>query len=98
MPPFLNLTSEISPIEAVMLRRPRDKLLHLTPQTLKELPFFIHPIPNFCYSRVPCTVITYKRYTVSNQVLRDAGIIVVEIEGSELARGSGGPRSMSMPL
>lgn len=46
----------------------------------------------------PGLVVTYKRNAASNQVLRDHGIEVVEIEGSELVRGRGGPRCMSMPL
>jgi len=46
----------------------------------------------------PGLVVTYKRNAVSNQVLRDHDIEVVEIEGSELVRGRGGPRCMSMPL
>jgi arginine deiminase len=46
----------------------------------------------------PGTVITYNRNTQSNRILREAGIDVIEIEGSELVRGRGGPRCMSMPL
>jgi arginine deiminase len=46
----------------------------------------------------PGRVITYDRNVASNRVLRDNGIEVVEIEGSELVRGRGGPRCMSMPL
>jgi arginine deiminase len=46
----------------------------------------------------PGKVITYDRNVHSNRVLRDNGIEVVEIEGSELVRGRGGPRCMSMPL
>ena len=46
----------------------------------------------------PGTVITYNRNTASNEALRKAGIKVLEIEGSELVRGRGGPRCMSMPL
>jgi arginine deiminase len=46
----------------------------------------------------PGVVITYDRNTVSNDTLRSNGIEVVEIEGSELVRGRGGPRCMSMPL
>jgi arginine deiminase len=46
----------------------------------------------------PGRVITYDRNVVSNRVLRDNGIEVIEIEGSELVRGRGGPRCMSMPL
>lgn len=46
----------------------------------------------------PGVVVTYDRNTVSNDTLRSNGIEVVEIEGSELVRGRGGPRCMSMPL
>jgi arginine deiminase len=46
----------------------------------------------------PGVVVTYKRNIVSNHVLRANGITVIEIEGSELVRGRGGPRCMSMPL
>jgi arginine deiminase len=31
-------------------------------------------------------------------MLKDAGITVLEIESSELSRGRGGPRCMSMPI
>lgn len=46
----------------------------------------------------PGVVVTYDRNVASNDTLREAGIEVVEIEGSELVRGRGGPRCMSMPL
>ena len=46
----------------------------------------------------PGVVVTYKRNFHSNETLRQHGIEVVEIEGSELVRGRGGPRCMSMPL
>ncbi len=46
----------------------------------------------------PGVVVTYKRNVHSNNTLRRNGIDVVEIEGSELVRGRGGPRCMSMPL
>ncbi|HDQ15163.1 MAG TPA: arginine deiminase [Sediminispirochaeta sp.] len=46
----------------------------------------------------PGRVVTYDRNTASNEILRRNGIEVVEIEGSELVRGRGGPRCMSMPL
>jgi arginine deiminase len=46
----------------------------------------------------PGVVVTYDRNVASNETLRKAGIEVVEIEGSELVRGRGGPRCMSMPL
>ena len=43
-------------------------------------------------------VVTYDRNYVSNQLLREHGIKVIEIPGSELVRGRGGPRCMSQPL
>lgn len=46
----------------------------------------------------PGVVVTYDRNYVSNQLLRDKGIKVFEITGSELVRGRGGPRCMSQPL
>jgi arginine deiminase len=46
----------------------------------------------------PKKVITYCRNVVSNEVLANNGIEVLPIKGSELVRGRGGPRCMSMPL
>lgn len=46
----------------------------------------------------PGVVVTYDRNYVTNQALRDAGLEVIEVAGSELGRGRGGPRCMSMPL
>jgi len=46
----------------------------------------------------PNTVITYNRNYVTNKALRDHGVNVIEINSSELSRGRGGPRCMSMPL
>lgn len=46
----------------------------------------------------PGTVVTYKRNVVSNDTLVKHGITVLAIDGSELVRGRGGPRCMSMPL
>lgn len=46
----------------------------------------------------PGKVIVYDRNVVTNQILRDHGIEVLEMPSSELSRGRGGPRCMSMPL
>ena len=46
----------------------------------------------------PGTVIVYDRNTITNKILADHGIRTLEIPGSELGRGRGGPRCMSMPL
>lgn len=46
----------------------------------------------------PGVVVTYNRNQATNRMLRRHGIEVLEIEGSELVRGRGGPRCMSMPL
>lgn len=46
----------------------------------------------------PGVVVTYDRNAVSNASLREHGIEVIEVLSSELSRGRGGPRCMSMPL
>lgn len=46
----------------------------------------------------PGEVIVYERNTVTNALLEEAGIKLHKIPGSELVRGRGGPRCMSMPL
>lgn len=46
----------------------------------------------------PGVIIVYQRNTVTNEILKDQGIKVLEIPSAELSRGRGGPRCMSMPL
>ena len=46
----------------------------------------------------PGKVIVYDRNDVTNEILRNEGIEVLEMPSSELSRGRGGPRCMSMPL
>lgn len=46
----------------------------------------------------PGRVITYNRNSSANELFEKAGIKVLGIDGSELVRGRGGPRCMSMPI
>lgn len=46
----------------------------------------------------PGEVVVYERNTITNKLLEEAGITLHKIKGSELVRGRGGPRCMSMPL
>lgn len=50
----------------------------------------------FCLS--PGRVVAYSRNHVTNRVMEEAGIEVLTIPSSELSRGRGGPRCMTMPL
>ncbi len=46
----------------------------------------------------PRKVISYNRNKHTNRALRDRGVEVLEIPSSELCRGLGGPRCMTMPI
>ena len=46
----------------------------------------------------PGKVIVYDRNHITNLLLEESGIQVLEMPSSELSRGRGGPRCMSMPL
>ena len=46
----------------------------------------------------PGVVVVYKRNTITNAILEAKGLRLIKIDGSELVRGRGGPRCMSMPF
>ena len=46
----------------------------------------------------PGVIIVYERNDVTNELLKRAGLKVLEMPSAELSRGRGGPRCMSMPL
>jgi arginine deiminase len=50
------------------------------------------------FALAPRRVISYNRNTHTNRALKDAGVEVHETSSSELSRGLGGPRCMTMPL
>ncbi|MDQ7982770.1 MAG: arginine deiminase [Spiroplasma sp.] len=51
-----------------------------------------------CLAIAPGKVIAYERNHVTIDLLKKAGVKVLTIPSSELSRGRGGPRCMSMPL
>ncbi|WP_114747701.1 arginine deiminase [Pleomorphovibrio marinus] len=50
------------------------------------------------FTIAPRKVISYNRNKHTNRALRDIGVEVLEIPSSELCRGLGGPRCMTMPI
>lgn len=46
----------------------------------------------------PGVIVVYERNDVTNKVLKEHGLTVIEMPSAELSRGRGGPRCMSMPL
>ena len=46
----------------------------------------------------PGTIVVYERNDVTNALLKEKGLTVLEMPSAELSRGRGGPRCMSMPL
>lgn len=53
---------------------------------------------NNTFALAPGEVVAYERNVATNQVLRDAGIVVHTIPSYELSRGRGGPRCMTCPV
>lgn len=50
------------------------------------------------FAIAPSVVITYDRNTHTNDALKAEGVRVIPTPGSELVRGLGGPRCMTMPI
>ena len=46
----------------------------------------------------PGKIVVYERNDVTNAILRDEGLQVLEMPSAELSRGRGGPRCMSCPV
>ncbi len=46
----------------------------------------------------PGKIIVYSRNEITNEILNKKGLKVIELQDSELSRGRGGPRCMSMPF
>ena len=46
----------------------------------------------------PGVVVVCDRNNITNNILREHGLKVIEVSSAELSRGRGGPRCMSMPL
>ena len=46
----------------------------------------------------PGKIVVYERNDVTNAVLKERGVEVLEMPSAELSRGRGGPRCMSMPI
>ncbi|MFS1663893.1 arginine deiminase [Streptococcus sp. zg-JUN1979] len=46
----------------------------------------------------PGVIVVYRRNTITNAILESKGLRLIKIGGSELVRGRGGPRCMSMPF
>ena len=46
----------------------------------------------------PGTIVVYERNDVTNALLKEKGLKVLEMPSAELSRGRGGPRCMSMPI
>ena len=66
----IHVTSEIKPLKKVLLHRPGNELLNLTPDTLEELLF----------DDIPYLKIAQEEHDAFAQVLRDNGCEVVYLE------------------
>ena len=89
------------PLDAVLTKRlpvDRVRLIHCggSDRIASEREQWNDGSNTLCIS--PGCVIAYDRNVITNEILRENDIEVLEIPSSELSRGRGGPRCMSMPL
>ena len=66
----INVTSEIKPLKKVLLHRPGEELLNLTPDTLEELLF----------DDIPFLKVAQEEHDAFAKILRDNGVEVVYLE------------------
>ncbi len=66
----VNVKSEIKPLKRVLLHRPGNELLNLTPNTLEELLF----------DDIPFLKVAQEEHDAFAQALRDNGVEVVYLE------------------
>lgn len=51
-----------------------------------------------CLAIAPNKIVVYDRNKITNSLIKHGDVEVIEIKSSELSRGRGGPRCMTMPL
>jgi arginine deiminase len=88
----LGVHSEVGHLRQVIVHRPGLELSRLTPANIERW----DDATNFLAAE-PGVVTGYERNTATNAMRRN-GIEVVDVAGSELGRGRGGPRCMTLPI
>lgn len=92
------LSEELSRVLARSLKVDQVKMIHCggTDRIASEREQWNDGSNTLCIQ--PGKVIVYDRNHITNLLLEESGIQVLEMPSSELSRGRGGPRCMSMPL
>ncbi len=97
----LNITEIDQSLENILATALKKDKVHLIPcggddQIVGEREQWNDGSNTLCIS--PGKVVVYQRNDVTNAILKEHGLTVLEMPSSELSRGRGGPRCMSMPL